>query len=137
MKVLLDTNAYSGLMRGASGVLDAIRSSEQVVLSWTVVGELLFGFRLGNRVADNVRRLHEFLGQDVVSLVGQDYEVCESYATIGEFLRREGRPIPTNDHWIAATAIRHGLTLLSRDQHFSMIPHLQWKDWSDAETTRH
>ena len=33
-------------------------------------------------------------------------------------LSRKGRPIPTNDLWLAAVALRHGLDLLTRDSHF-------------------
>jgi tRNA(fMet)-specific endonuclease VapC len=36
-------------------------------------------------------------------------------------LRRQGRPIPTNDMWIAASALRHGLSLFTYDQHFEYV----------------
>ena len=49
MKVLLDTNAYSALRRGHELVVYQVRSSEEVLLSTIVVGELLFGFRNGSR----------------------------------------------------------------------------------------
>jgi len=49
MKILLDTNAYSAMMRGHAGVARLVRNAEQVVISSVVIGELLFGFRLGTR----------------------------------------------------------------------------------------
>ncbi|MEM6602361.1 MAG: PIN domain-containing protein, partial [Verrucomicrobiota bacterium] len=52
---------------------------------------------------------------------------CEVYARIGQQLRETGKPIPTNDHWIAAIAIRHSLVLLSRDEHFNAVPGLDWR----------
>lgn len=45
MKVLLDTNAYTALRQGQEVVAEQVRSSEEVLLSIVVVGELLFGFR--------------------------------------------------------------------------------------------
>jgi predicted nucleic acid-binding protein len=36
-------------------------------------------------------------------------------------LKAKGRPIPTNDIWIAANAMKHGLALYSLDTHFEEI----------------
>ena len=36
-------------------------------------------------------------------------------------LERRGKPIPTNDLWIAAMAMEKGLPLIARDEHFSRI----------------
>jgi len=36
-------------------------------------------------------------------------------------LRDKGRPIPSNDLWIAATSLRHGLALATLDTHFKEI----------------
>jgi predicted nucleic acid-binding protein len=46
------------------------------------------------------------------------------YAEIDVFLRKEGRPIPRNDVWIAAAAMEHGMRLLTLDAHFAEIPML-------------
>ena len=47
--------------------------------------------------------------------------VDQFYSHIYEVLRKKGRPVPTNDLWIAATALQHGLALYSKDQHFTFI----------------
>ena len=39
-------------------------------------------------------------------------------------LRAAGRPIPTNDLWIAALARQHRLPLLTFDLHFAAVPRL-------------
>ena len=49
MKVLLDSNAYSQLMRGRKQVSRVVRGAEEVLLSAVVLGELLYGFRNGSR----------------------------------------------------------------------------------------
>ena len=40
--------------------------------------------------------------------------------------------IPTNDIWIAATAIQHGMKLVSNDAHFSNIAGLTVESWENA-----
>jgi predicted nucleic acid-binding protein len=62
VKVLLDTNAYSALMRGHAELADRVRKAEQVVLSAVVAGKLLFGFRAGTRLRKNLAELEAFLG---------------------------------------------------------------------------
>jgi tRNA(fMet)-specific endonuclease VapC len=46
------------------------------------------------------------------------------YGTLKARFRARGRPIPDNDIWIAATAIRHNLTLITRDVHFADVEDL-------------
>lgn len=87
-----------------------------------VLGELCSGFRAGNRWAENVALLQQFLGKPSVRVLPITYETALRYAEIDVFLRRKGRPIPRNDVWIAASALEHGLQLLTLDLHFSEIP---------------
>jgi tRNA(fMet)-specific endonuclease VapC len=44
-------------------------------------------------------------------------------------LKRSGRPIPANDAWIAALALQHRLPVLSRDEHFDVVPDLDRRTW--------
>ena len=46
------------------------------------------------------------------------------YAEILNGLRSAGTPIPTNDIWIAALAVEHGLRLVLMDRHFSSVARL-------------
>ena len=50
MSVLLDSNAYSMLMRGNQQVAELVRNAEGVLVSTIVVGELMYGFRRGSQV---------------------------------------------------------------------------------------
>jgi predicted nucleic acid-binding protein len=56
---------------------------------------------------------------EVLELAG---ETAERYAAIFPFLRRQGTLIPTNGIWIAASAMEHGLCVLTRDPHFKKAP---------------
>lgn len=129
MKILLDTNAYSALMAGSPGARRLVSLAEHLYVPMPVVGELLYGFLLGKRAEENLAGLQSFLRQEVVSLAGVDYEVCEVYARIGRALRTAGRAIPSNDHWIAAIAIRNNHTLLTHDRHFDQVAGLAVRRW--------
>jgi tRNA(fMet)-specific endonuclease VapC len=39
-------------------------------------------------------------------------------------LKRQGTPIPTNDIWIAATALENGGRIVAYDSHFEAVPGL-------------
>lgn len=61
MNVLLDTNAYSAILRGDPRSQIASGSPNRFLTSAVVAGELLFGFRNGSRCARNMRQLEAFL----------------------------------------------------------------------------
>jgi tRNA(fMet)-specific endonuclease VapC len=50
-----------------------------------------------------------------------DEDTSEFYAEILNNLREIGRPVPTNDIWIAAVAFQNGLKLFTKDNHFKAI----------------
>ena len=47
-------------------------------------------------------------------------------AALRKKVRKKGRPIPTNDVWIAAHALESGAELISYDRHFEFIDGLVW-----------
>lgn len=51
---------------------------------------------------------------------------ADRYARIALALKRKGRPIPTNDIWIAAHAMETGADLVSYDEHFAAVDGLVW-----------
>lgn len=123
---MLDTNAYSALLRGHVGVAGHVRAAEQVVFSAVVAGELLFGFRNGSRYEQNRRELEEFLANPYVSLLRVGLVTADRFGRVASALRRKGRPLPSNDIWIAAQAMESGAELLSFDGHFAEIDGLAW-----------
>ena len=126
MKILLDSNAYSQWKRGHVRVAELIRSSSEILLPLVVVGELLYGFRHGSRADENITELRTFLGNPQVKVVGMTMTTAERYASVAVRLRRQGRPIPTNDIWIAAHAMEAGADLVSLDGHFAAVDGLAW-----------
>ncbi|MCC6740911.1 MAG: type II toxin-antitoxin system VapC family toxin [Planctomycetia bacterium] len=122
MRLLLDTNIYSAMAAGGdSAVENLIRSAEGVVMSAIVVGELLHGFRAGNRFRQNLGRLDSFLDEPQVQFLAVTRATCDRFGVLMAGLRDRGKPIPSNDAWIAAHALESGATLVSRDRHFAFV----------------
>jgi tRNA(fMet)-specific endonuclease VapC len=122
VNVTLDTSAYSQMRRGNQAILEVVRRSETIALSAIVLGELHSGFRAGNRCAENIAQLAQFLSKPSVRVLNVTEETALRYAEIDVYLRKRGRPIPRNDVWIAAVALEHGLHLVTLDAHFREIP---------------
>lgn len=120
-RLLIDTNIYSLAMRGEKDIVEILRHTRQISISAISIGELLSGFRGGNQKEKNQQELNQFLDSPRVSLYSIDEETAEQYSAILQQLKQQGTPIPTNDIWIAAVALQHGLPLFTRDIHFSHI----------------
>jgi tRNA(fMet)-specific endonuclease VapC len=131
VKVLLDTNAYSALMRGLPSVVGKVRNAEKVLLSTIVIGELLYGFRYGRRFEENLDILQRFLEHPYVESLPATYVTADRFSLLAAALRRKGKTIPTNDIWIAAHTLEAGADLLSYDDHFSHIDGLPWHQLRD------
>ena len=126
MRLLLDSNAYSHLKRGYRRVADSVREAEEIFLPAVVVGELLYGFRKGTRFEQNVREMYAFLAHPSVTFAPASLATADRYAEIAVILRTKGRPIPSNDIWVAAHAMETGAELVSYDRHFDEVDGLAW-----------
>lgn len=123
--MLLDTNAYTALMRGDADIVEVLAHAERLLLCSVVLGELLGGFAAGSREALNRAELARFMNSPRVEVVPVTALTADSYALVYSALRRKGQPIPTNDLWIAACALEHGAAVLTRDAHFAAIDGLR------------
>lgn len=124
MRLLLDTNRYSDLVAHDLDVAERIQQADEVFISLITVGELLTGFSLGSKRQRNEERLRQLFDSQRVGLLLPDRATAQFYAEVNSQLRRQGTPIPTNDMWIAAQALQHGLALDTRDVHFQLVPGL-------------
>jgi tRNA(fMet)-specific endonuclease VapC len=122
--LMLDTAGYSAFKRGQQEAIDALRQAPSILLPTVVLGELLAGFEVGSRRLENRRELAEFQASPRVRTVQITEDTAERYARIYAYLRNAGRPIPTNDLWIAASAMEHGAELLTADRHFLDVPQI-------------
>lgn len=119
--LLLDTSAYSAFKRGSQDVLELLRHAEIIVMNPVVLGELLSGFDGGQRSQKNKMELREFLGSPRVQLYPITSDTAQFYTQVYQSLKLKGTPIPTNDMWIAASALEQGCVVCTYDQHFSLI----------------
>jgi predicted nucleic acid-binding protein len=120
-RITLDTNAYAAFKRGVPEAAEIIRHVPLIGISSVVLGELLAGFAAGTRETENRRELERFIASDRVQLLAVDQVTAGYYATVYQKLRRKGRPISTNDMWLAATALEHSLAVFSYDEHFESV----------------
>ncbi len=120
-KVMLDTSAYSALLRGNLEIKLSLQQADEIFLSPVIIGELLAGFIQGRNEKKNRDILREFLASPRVNVVDVDEETSERYAVIINHLRTKGTPIPTNDLWIAASAMQYGLKVLTTDNHYLSV----------------
>jgi tRNA(fMet)-specific endonuclease VapC len=123
-RLLLDTSAYSHLMRGRKEIALLLDEADEVLLCPIIVGELLAGFKNGSKEQQNKSVLKDFLSLPNVGVLSLDDATAERYAVIFDYLKKKGTSIPINDIWIAACAMQYGLVLVTSDQHFSTLPQI-------------
>jgi predicted nucleic acid-binding protein len=129
-KIILDTNVYSKLIEGNGILKTIVENSTDVYIPVIVLGELLFGFKNGTRINKNLNLFNEFIEQNRVKIMDTSNETAIIFADIKLSLMKKGRPIPTNDIWIAALAIESGSVLLTFDRQFESIPGLRLHSWN-------
>ena len=121
MKLCLDTNIYSAFKNGNGKIRDILENADEILISVTVLGELYSGFQIGSLTEKNLIELDDFLSKPGVSIVEINKGIAFRYGFIIKELRKQGTPIPTNDIWIAASAMETGSILLSNDKHFKQV----------------
>ncbi|MCL5992020.1 MAG: type II toxin-antitoxin system VapC family toxin [Bacteroidetes bacterium] len=123
--VLLDTNAYSNLLKGNNHVLEIIDEAETVYISVIVIAELLTGFKGGTGENKNKEILKRFLSKPNIRIIDVSLETAEIFAHIKNLLRSTGNPIPLDDVWIVSHVIETGSVLITFDEHFNKIAGLR------------
>lgn len=125
--MILDTNALSAAADREPAALKIVANAERLAVPVIVLGEYRFGIAQSRYRKDYEDWLRDWIA--VVKILNVDERTSHYYATIGLELKGLGKPIPTNDLWIAALSRQHSLSLLSRDRHFDMVPGLERIAW--------
>ena len=126
-KYLLDTNIVIALFAEDPSVQKHIARAGEIFIPAVVIGELFFGAFKSGRPKANSARIENFAA--VNTILACDTGTGREYGRIKKLLHKKGLPIPENDIWIAALAREHGLTLVSRDEHFKKIDELKRVEW--------
>ncbi len=113
--VVVDTDVVSFLLKGDTRAVayQPHLQGKTLVLSFMTVAELYQWAYLRNWGQAKLAWLEERLRSYVV--VPYDIDLCRQWATICVECQRQGRPISAQDAWVAATALRHGLSLVTHN----------------------
>jgi len=124
-KIVIDTNVYSGILKGTIDHQTIFEQYDTIIIPTIVIGELRAGFALGNKARQNEEDLQKILKNNNVQILTVEVTTTTFYATIFKELRKKGKPIPTNDIWIAAICLEHDATMATVDKHFSYVSSLK------------
>ena len=125
--MILDTNALSAFVDGDVALGAVLRGQPRVAIPVIVLGEFRYGIGLSKHRSSYEEWLESHLADfDILPVTD---ETAVAYAALRVALRQSGRPIPANDAWIAALALQHRLPVLSRDEHFDVVPRLRRQGW--------
>ena len=125
--MIVDTNALSAAAHEDPAVIAILTRAAQMAIPVIVLGEYRYGIAQSRHRATYENWLAGLLRDCAVLDI--DEPTTQHYAEITLELRRKGKPIPTNDLWIAALCRQHSLPLLSRDRHFDKVTGLKRIGW--------
>lgn len=121
-KVLLDTNILIDIFGGNRNMAEKVNIYQKIYTSSIVLGELYTGINRVSNKSKQIKKLNEFLEWCTILEINQ--ETAKYFGQLVAQLYKKGTPIPTNDVWIAASAMKYDLILMSGDKHFKQIESL-------------
>lgn len=134
MTHVLDTNAVSALMKGASSVVDRLAAiaPSDIAVPHPVVAELAYGIA---RLPPSKRRTALQSRFETICLelprVAWTDDVSDAYARIKAALERAGTRIEDFDAAIAAHAVANDAILVTSNiEHMTRVPKLRVEDWA-------
>lgn len=119
---LVDTSVFIALeqRRPLSGP-----PPREVAVSVITVGELRLGVLAAGDGPTRARRLETLSRAEALEPLPVDRAVAHAWATLRLALRDDGKRMPLNDSWIAATAIANGIPVVSQDDDYEGLPGLE------------
>lgn len=132
MRHVVDSDVLIDLGAQRSLVVDALNAIEPDGLGCSILsyGELFEGVVGGDAYDDALPRLERMLER--FALIPVDLAILQRFAAIRDSLRKRGQLIGDFDIVIAATAIEHDATLVTRNRkHFERISELRFVTPSD------
>ena len=126
LSFLIDTDWVIDHFNGVTHVTLRLKELQPRGLGLSVVsaGELWEGAYFSRDPKRSQETLEEFLSG--VDVLGLDEEICKRFGQLRGSMRKRGQTIGDFDLLIAATALRHKLTLLTNNRkHFESIAGLE------------
>ena len=116
---LLDTNILIALFNKDADVIKSLQKQAKTFIPSIVLGELFYGAYNSINISENITRIENLASTGMI--IPCDEITAKVYGDIKARLKKDGTMIPENDIWIAAIAIQHGMSIVSRDKHFGRI----------------
>lgn len=126
-QILLDSNIVIEVLEGNKEIADKINKLKEFYIPSIVVGELYVGVNRVTNKAKHLKMLQSFL--KLCTVLDADSETAMYYGEMMAALYKKGKPVPTNDVWIAAIAKQYELTVITKDKHFKEIEGISIKHW--------
>ena len=124
-KLVLDTNVRISCLQTPEEFAERFAGFDLILLPSVVLGEYRAGLFDTKAGRASRKAIDEFLKNPAVRMCPLTNHTALVYAQVFQFLRKAGKPIPTNDIWIAAAVQENGAALATDDGHFKWIPLLQ------------
>jgi predicted nucleic acid-binding protein len=122
-RALADTSVFIGL-EAARFDVDRFADYEWGVSAVTL-GELRLGVLQAQSPEAASRRLSTYQLAQRFEALAVDEAVSDAWALLISRLRAAGRKAPLNDSWIAATAIAHGVPIVTQDSDYDALPDVE------------
>lgn len=120
LRALADTSVLIGLEQDRIKVA----ALPALALSTVTIGELKLGLLSARDVASRATRLRTLQNAMRLEAIPIDEQVADAWAEMRLNLRAASKRLDANDSWIAATAIAHGLPLMTQDRDYDDVPGL-------------
>lgn len=116
---LADTSLF--IARESGRPLDADALPDELAVSIITIGELRAGVLVADTVEARDRRLRTLTAALELDPIPVDEAVAAQWARLRVLLRDSGQRMPVNDSWIAATAMAHGVPVVTQDDDFPIV----------------
>jgi predicted nucleic acid-binding protein len=122
-RALADTSVFIGL---EAARFDAEQFADfEWGVSAITLGELRLGVLQAREPEAAAHRLSTYQLAQRFEPLDVDEAVSDAWALLVSRLRADGRKAPINDSWIAATAIAHGVPIVTQDADYDVMPGVQ------------
>ena len=125
---LIDSNIVIEIFNGDKKFADKLNKEKEIFMPAIVLGELYTGINRVTNRTKHLKRLADFL--TLCTIINIDEATAKIYGALIAALYKKGKPIPTNDVWIAALSIQHKITIATKDKHFKEIDGLNFEMWA-------
>ena len=119
---LVDTSVFVATERGRE--LGSLLP-ESVVVSAITIGELIAGVLAAGDTTARAARLSTLRLAESFDAIAVDEDVAAAWASLRAELQGQGRRMPVNDSWIAATAMALRIPVVTLDDDYVAIPGLE------------